>query len=107
MCRVFQHFFSVCGCLDANDWRPCGQNCTGTNIQWLRGADTSGKCPECAYPTPDSMQIRSFGVPTLTNGESRAGQGQYADDSQSDMESTATMLGECEDVPHFGEIPAS
>jgi hypothetical protein len=85
---------------DRNDWNHCGQNCTGNNVRWLKGANTAGKCPECSYPTPDSMQNRGSGISTSTSSEPKACQGRYVDDSppSSDTESTAGMLGECENT---------
>ncbi|SRR6266536_1890149 len=70
MCVVYTFYFRDCGCLDHHDWDLCGGNCTDGNVQWRRGSpDTPGKCPNCAYPTPDSMRGRGSGTFTSRRRE--------------------------------------
>ena len=56
MCIVFTYYFAGCGCADEDVWVCCGRACRGSDVTWERGnPDREGKCPECAFPTPDSM----------------------------------------------------
>ncbi|KAK3307252.1 uncharacterized protein B0T15DRAFT_168514 [Chaetomium strumarium] len=56
MCTQLWYQYSTCGHIVFQEWEECDEhgldqcsnNSTRTEVQ-------SGKCPECAYPTPDSM----------------------------------------------------
>jgi hypothetical protein len=57
MCIQVWNRFGTCGHLVFQGWDECDEHgqdqCSNLST---RTDDESGKCAECAYPTPDSMQ---------------------------------------------------